>query len=247
MKSKNIVCIFIFLLTVFLLCFSSCTGKTEENESTTAYEYVSSDTQTTVSGNESSTGTEELIIDTSWTRNFNATYSILNPDVSPVPIKIREIKTDNVHSIEYLDGSSFYFWKQNGSDVYKYTVVANASEQVYKVYENESVLNHSVFLSKCSEIEKNFPLLSNVCYEYDEVVAGRQCSKYIQRAYKDGKVTATLFVWADKEFGFAVKEEEYDADGRLVAKLEVLEFSCGSTKDEDVIVDISGYTFKEEQ
>lgn len=247
MKSKNIVCIFIALLTVFLLCLSSCTDKTEENESTTAYEYVPSDTQTTAGESESSAGTEQLNIDTSWTGNFNITYSILNPEVSPVPIKIREIKTDNVHSIEYLDGSSFYCWKQNGSDVYKYTVVANASEQVYKVYENESVTRHSVFFKECSEIDKGFPLLSNVCYEYDEVVAGRQCSKYIQRAYKDGKVTATLFVWADKEFGFAVKKEEYDENDKLVVMLELIDFSYGETVDEDVTFDESEYVFKEEQ
>ena len=247
MQSRNIICILIALLTVFLLCFSACTGESGQKESTTAYEYVPSDVQTTGAEVESSTGAEELKIDKTWTKNFDITYSILNPEVSPTPIKIREIKTDNVYSIEYLDGSSFYFWKQNGSDVDEYTVVANANEQVHKVYKNKSVSKVEVLFGQSSEVEKDFPLLSNVCYEYDEVVAGRQCSKYIQRAYKDGKVTGTLYVWIDKEFGFAVKEEEYDGNDSLVAMLEVIEFSSGETADEDVTFDASQYTFKEEQ
>ncbi len=247
MKNRNVIGIYIALLMVFVLCFTSCSNGAEENESTTAYEYIPSGSETTSGESESSGEPEELKIDRSWTKNFDITYSVLNPEVSPVPINIREIKADNVYSIEYLDGSSFYCWKQNGSDVDEYIVIANAEEQVHKVYKDKSVSRVDVLFRQSSEIEKDFPLLSNVFYEFDEVVAGRQCSKYIQRAYKDGKATATIYVWIDKEFGFAVKEEEYDGNDRLVTRLEVIEFSSGNTTDEDVTFDVSQYTFKEEQ
>ena len=247
MRNKSVICIVIALLTVTSTAFSACNNDSSESESTTAYEYISS-------GGESATGEEssdanqgEIKIDRSWENNFDVTYNTYNPEVSPTPMKVRERKSESAYIVEYVDGNSFYYYKQNGADVDKYTVIENESEQLHAVYKNKHISALTALFGRSSEVDKNFPLLGNVCYEYDEVIAGRQCGKYLQRAYENGEATATLFIWIDNEYGFALKQEEYDAEGRLVAKLEVIEFSCGSTKDEDVIIDLSEYTFKEEQ
>lgn len=246
MKNRNIVCIIIASLTALVLCFSSCMNQPSENESTTAYEYIPSGSETTSTEPESSSASE-LMIDDSWKKSFDITYKVLNPEVNSVPFRIRERKSENAYTIEYLDGNSLYFCKQTGSDVEKYTIIESEKEQLHKVYKNSFIADRPVVFYECSFVEKNLPSLSNVCYEYDETIAGRECSKYIQRAYTDGKATATVYLWIDKEFGFAARQEEYDGEGRLVAMLELIEFSTGSTKDEDVIIDISQYTFKEEQ
>ena len=99
---------------------------------------------------------------------------------------------------------------------------------------------------KLSNVDATMPAQSNVLYMYDEIIAGRNCHKYIQRAYADAKLTESVYVWIDAQYGFAMKCEDYDAADVLKTSWEVTEFAAGGVTADDVVIDLSQYSFTEE-
>ena len=84
-------------------------------------------------------------------------------------------------------------------------------------------------------------------YMYDEEVGGRACHKYLQRAYTDGKLTDSVYIWIDIEFGFAAKCESYNADGKMRLMWKTDSFETGTVGDDDIKIDLSQYSVREEE
>lgn len=246
MKIKSLL-LFMTVLSVLLsmLCFSSCNNTSEENESSTGYEYITSGVEKTTAA-DSSQLSETITVDTSWKKNFRVVYNYYNPEQNLTTMKIQEKKSDNAFTVEYLDTSSILYYKANGNDTDYYVIIDNEDEQVHSVLEGKKFSSLSSMFMKLSEVSPDLPAQSNVLYMYDEQVAQRNCHKYIQRAYSDGKLTESVYVWIDARFGFVAKCEAYDSSDNLTVMWSVDEFETGTLTDEDVFIDISLYSFKEE-
>ena len=64
-------------------------------------------------------------------------------------------------------------------------------------------------------------------------------------AYEDGRVTETVYVWVDAEYGFALRCEDYDADDVLQVYWETVSFVSGGVTEADLGVKLSDYKFTE--
>ncbi|MBR3767874.1 MAG: hypothetical protein IKL10_06500 [Clostridia bacterium] len=245
MKIRRISALITALFLLSVSCLTSCDKAPEEIESSTGYEYIPSGQEsTTVSDNTDLQ--KEIKIDTSWQKNFTVKYSYYNPEQSITTMKIEEKKSANAFTVEYLDTGSLLYYKANGNDTDYYVIIDNEDEQVHSVLEGKKFSSLSSMFMKLSVLSPELPTQSNVLYMYEEAVAGRPCHKYIQRAYSDGKLTESVYVWVDAQFGFAAKCEAYDAEDNLTVMWEVESFSEGDLQDSDVFIDLTEYTFKEE-
>ncbi len=246
MKLRSIFFLLTALALAFsMLSFSSCNGKTEENESSTGYEYTPSGSENTTAY-ENNEASETITVDTSWQKNFRVSYRYYNPEQSMTTMRILEKKSDKAFTVEYLDTASILYYKANGSNTDYYVIIDNEDEQVHSVLEGKKFSSLSSMFMKLSEVSPDLPSQSNVLYMYDETVAGRSCHKYIQRAYSDGKLTQSVYVWIDAQFGFVAKCEAYDSSENLTVMWTIDEFETGTLTDEDVFIDTSLYSFKEE-
>lgn len=248
MNSKRITAFFLALTVLFsVVLLSSCDTEPDNTESQTDYEYTpsgSADDSTTSSSGENELQ-KKINVDNSWQKNFSVSYEYYNPEQNISTMKINEKKAEKAFTVEYVDASSVLYYKENGDNTDYYVLIDNEVEQAHSVLENKSISDLSSMFMKLSVISPELPSQSNVLYMYDEEVAGRNCHKYIQRAYSGGSLTQSVYVWVDAEFGFAVKCEAYDADNTLSVMWKVLSFETGTLKNEDVYIDISEYTFKE--
>lgn len=248
MTFKRSVAFFLtFIILLTALSLSSCNDEPGTEETETGYEY-------TPSGSESESTTEnsnedelqkKINIDNSWQKNFSVSYEYYNPEQSISTMKINEKKSSSAFTVEYVDTKSVLYYKANGDDTDYYVIIDNEDEQVHSVLEGKSFSGLSSMFMKLTVLSPELPSQSNVLYMYDEEVAGRNCHKYIQRAYSDGKLTQSVYVWVDAEFGFAAKCEAYDADNKLTVMWKTESFETGTLQDEDVFIDISEYSFKE--
>ncbi len=245
MQLKRIVCSLLFVLLSVTVLFSSCNRNTVENESTTGYEYFHAGSESTTAEQSGNSSSEEINIDTSWQKNFYVKYRYYNPEQSITTMNIEEKRADTVFTVEYLDTGSLLYYKENGNNTDYYVIIDNEDEQVHSVLEGKKFSNLSSMFMKLSQVSEDLPEQNNVLYMYDEAVAGRNCKKYIQRAYTDGKLTETVYVWIDAQYGFAAKCEAYDAGNKITLMWSVESFETGNMKDEDVAVDINLYNFKE--
>ncbi len=232
----------ILALAVALGAFSAC-GGSGDAESTTGYEYTPSGQEEATTAQ--SVQAEKLDVNKSWQKNFSVEYEYYNPEQSPATMKISEKKASKAFTVEYVDTSSVLYYKENGRNTDYYVLIEGQDTQAHSVLENKSISSLSSMFMKLSEVDADLPSKSNVLYMYDEEVAGRTCHKYIQRAYSDGVLKESVYVWIDAQYGFAAKCEAYDADNILTVMWRLTSFESGTLTNEDVYIDISGYSFGE--
>ncbi len=242
---KFSVLISVLVCAGIVLCLSSCGGSGSEDETTTNYSYVPQGSEGTTATGENAPG-DKINIDKSWQKNFSAEYEYYNPEQSLVTMKIKEKKSQNAFTVEYVDTKSILYYKADGNNTDYYVLIDNQEQQAHSVLENKPFSSLSSMFMKLTEIDKDLPSQSNVLYMYDEEVAGRPCHKYIQRAYSGGKLTQSVYVWIDKEYGFAAKCEAYDEENIMTVMWRLNSFRTGKLTDEDVFIDLSQYNFTEE-
>lgn len=228
---------FAVLISVFAFIFlTSCTETQPDIEGSTEYRYVPSDEQT--SGENGGNG---FSVDASWQKNFSVEYEYFNPEQSGVSIKVKEIKGEKGFVVENPGQGTTLFYKP-ASDGIDYYIISEADKKaVCTKLRGKSFAALSSLFMKLSAVDAGLPSRRNVLYMYDEEVAGRTCRKYIERAYDGGTLTQTVYVWVDAQFGFAAKCESYDAENKLSLMWEVKNFSAGSVKDSDVLIDLGEY------
>ena len=241
-KSKKFLSLILAALAVISL--SSCSKEKQEDETTTGYEYTPGGmVSTTTPSDPSQAAKEKVAVDKSWQKNFVVEYEYYNPEQSLTTMRIKEKKAQNAFTVEYPDTKSTLYYKANGNDTDYYVIIEGQEQQAYSVLEGKPFSSLSSMFMKLTEIDPALPTMSNVLYMYDEEVAGRPCRKYIQRAYSDGKLTESVYVWIDIEFGFAAKCEAYDANNMMTVMWRLTSFATGTVQDEDVFIDVSAYNF----
>lgn len=242
-KAVSLISAGILIGSIFLL--SSCSDDSTE-ESSTGYEYKTTVLNEITTEAVKSEFETEIKIDNTWKRNFRVNYKYYNPDQSITTMNIQEKKSANAFTVQYIDTQSILYYKANGNDTDYYVIIENEPEQVHSVLTGKKLSSLSSMFMKLSSVDSDLPSQNNVLYMYEEEVAGRNCHKYIQRAYSEGQLTESVYLWIDAEFGFVAKCEAYDSSNVLTVMWEIEEFVTGSLQDEDVFLDLSGYTFKEE-
>lgn len=242
---KFVLLCLVILLAAVTLTLSSCKGANSSEESSTGYEYKPSGSDATTE-NVTDAVEKEIVVDNSWKHNFRVNYRYYNPEQSITTMNIEEKKSSTAFTVQYIDTHSILYYKANGNDTDYYVIIDQQDEQVHSVLKGKKFSTLSSMFMKLSVVSSDLPSQKNVLYMYDEEVAGRNCHKYIQRAYSDGVLTESVYLWIDAQYGFVAKCEAYDKDNVLSVMWEVEEFVTGTLKDEDVFLDLSGYTFKEE-
>ncbi len=233
------------ILFVYVFGFSSCTDDNTE-ESSTGYEYRPSASDETTDEAQTGEFEKKISIDNTWKRNFRVNYRYYNPEQSITTMNIQEKKSSNAFTVQYIDTHSILYYKSNGNDTDYYVIIEDQDEQVHSVLQGKKFSSLSSMFMKLSVVDADLPSQNNVLYMYEEEVAGRNCHKYIQRAYSEGKLTESVYLWIDAEYGFVAKCEAYDASNVLTVMWEIEEFVTGTLKDEDVFLDLSDYSFREE-
>ena len=237
-------------LSVFAALFASCKKETKPQEVPSQYSYTPA-AESTAQQEET---TEDLlgdyqkafVKDLSWQKNFTVTYDYYNAAQSVDHARIQEKRAATAFSVEYLDTGLLLYYKANGDDTDYYVIDPAENKNMHSVITGKSISSLSSLFMKLTNVEATLPAQSNVLYMYDEIVAGRNCHKYIQRAYSEAVLTESVYVWIDAQYGFAMKCEDYDAAEILKTSWEVKEFSAGDITADDVYVDLSQYSFTEE-
>ena len=233
------------LLLAALLLFSLSACK-EANEPTTLPDYTyHSDDSTAPSETAPSADDEFFTVNESWQKNFAAEYRYFDGAVAEDTVTIRETRCETAFAAVYPQTGNLIYYAANGSDIDCYTVAPAEKQYMHTVVKNKRVSDISTTLMKLTAVSEELPERSNVLYIGEETVAGRVCKKYIQRAYTDGAVTETVYVWVDAQYGFAMKCEDYDGEDALKTYWEVTSFSAGGVTAADAGVDLSAYTFTE--
>lgn len=223
---------------------SACNNGNQPAVTTPDYSYNNEDT--TGDGTAPADGTgERFTVDVSWQQNYAAEYKYFERVAGEETVTIREARTAVAFSARYPANGNFVYYAVSGSDLDCYTAVPAEEQYVHTVLKNKSLNELSSTFMKLTAVSAGLPELSNVLYMGEETVGGRACKKYIQRAYENGAVTETVYVWVDAEFGFAMKCEAYNADEELQTYWEVTSFAAGHAGAADLGVELSDYTFTE--
>ena len=244
-KTIAIILLLLSLLSVFPGCKKG--PKTEEGTSrysyTPAAESNAGDEETTDSARANQ---KAFVKDLSWQKNYTVEYSYFNAAQSVDHAKIREKRASTAFSVEYVDTGLLLYYRENGDNTDYYVIDPAAAGPVHSVITGKKIASLSSLFMKLSNVDATLPAQSNVLFMYDEIIAGRNCHKYIQRAYANAKLTESVYVWIDAEYGFAMKCEDYDAAEVLQTSWEVTAFSAGGVTADDVYIDLSQYQFTEE-
>ena len=239
----------VLVLSVLLCLFAGCGDNKNPTPVPEGYSYDSGDKTTdpvsTADPSVQVPANEPFTVDASWQNNFFAEYLYYNKELGGDTVRIREIKTETAFEAEYPANGSFFYYVEDGGDLISYTGVPDEDTFTRAVMEGKSAADISSTFMKLSAVDASLPSLSNVLYMENETVAGRTCKKYIQRAYQDGAVTATVYIWIDAEFGFAAKCESYDKNNELETSWELVQFEAGSVTDSRFDVDPGDYDFTE--
>ncbi len=237
MKVSKLLCV---VLTIgVLLSVSACTGDTPQ-ETTSEYVYIPSEETTFLSQPEN-----KINVNTSWQKNYEVEYIYYNAEQTDEELNISEKRHSSAFIVEYLDTNARLYYEKSGKDTDYYVIMPEENEQVYsKLYDSNYSDLSSMFM-KLSTVSASLPTQNNVLYMYDEKVAGRDCHKYIQRAYSDGELTQSVYVWVDVEYGFAAKCEAYNDKNKKTTYWEITSFSAGEVMETETFVDLSLYDFKE--
>lgn len=236
-----------------LFCLTACTDKnnTGNNGDSYEYNYSATSTQTDATASDSTVPDVkdvEFTVDKSWQKNYHIAYSFYDRDKTGTLINVKETKTDSVFAVEYVNATNpTLYYKANGKDVDLYVIESSVGEQKHTLMKNTNFALLTSLFMKLSNIEAGFPKLSNVVYQNDETVAGRNCHKYIQRAYTDGEATETVYVWVDAEFGFVAKCQAVDAQYNTTTNWEITEFTTGGVTEKDTGISLSSYKFTDTQ
>ncbi len=240
---KSLSALFAVLSLITVVTLSSCNVHKNQGETTTRYEYTPVGQETTEAATEKTEEIKEIVTDTSWQKNFRVSYRYFDPEQSLTTMKIEEKKSSGAFTVENSDTGSIQYYKANGNDTDCYVIIESEEKQVHSVLTGKKLSTLSSMFMKLSDISRDFPSKNNVLYMYNETVAGRNCHKFIQRAYSDGELTQSVYVWVDVQYGFVAKCESYDADNTLNLMWEIESFETGKLKDEDVMIDVSKYDF----
>ena len=238
------------LLALCLLAsgLTGCRGKSGGEEGTSRYNYTPAESTTEEEETEKSPGDfqKAFVKDLSWQKNYTVKYRYYNAAQSVENAPITEKRASTAFSVEYDDTGLLLYYRANGDDTDYYVIDPAGGEMTHSVLTGKKISSLSSLFMKLSNVDATLPAQSNVLYMYDEIVAGRNCHKYIQRAYSAAKLTESVYVWIDAQYGFAMKCEDYDAADVLKTAWEVTEFSAGGVTADDVYVDVSAYQFSEE-
>ena len=232
------------VLSGVLLCSLAACKKQDSDESSDPYVYTPQG-QSTVQAQSPADAEAAFTVDRSWQKNFSLQYKYYDRSQSTETAVIRETRTDDAFCAEYINNGDILYYKENGNDVDYYLIIKDA-ENVHSVVKGKSIDDLSSTFMKLSAVSSEIPSLSNAMYMNDENVGTRPCKKYIQRAYQGGKVQETVYIWVDKEFGFAAKGESFDADDKLKVSWELTLFKTGDVKDNAIHVNPAAYVFTEQ-
>lgn len=238
------------ILTLLILILSASACRDSELQTVENYEYNASTAaeETTESeSDETSTAVKDdnqsYKTDDSWKKNYAVYYRYYNSANDTSTVSVKEFLADDVFIVTYPDAASSIYYKASGANTDMYTI--STGEKTHKLLTGKSFSTISSLFMKLSNVEEGFPELSNVMYMGTETVTGRECLKYIQRAYTDGEVTQTVYIWIDKQYGFAAKCQSLNADNTLTLSWEILSFETGEVTAGDADIDISSYDFTE--
>ena len=237
MKISKLLCV--LLAVGVLFSAAACTGDTTQ-ETTSEYVYIPSEETTALSQPEN-----KINVNTSWQKNYEVEYVYYNAEQTDEELNISEKRHSSAFIVEYLDTGARLYYKKSGNATDYYVIMPEENEQVYSKLTDSNFSDLSSMFMKLSTVSASLPTQNNVLYMYDEKVAGRDCYKYIQRAYSDGELTQTVYVWVDIEYGFAAKCEAYDAKNKKTTYWEITSFSAGDVMETETFVDLSLYDFKE--
>ncbi|MBQ7638958.1 MAG: hypothetical protein IJS90_08665 [Clostridia bacterium] len=246
MKNRILSILSAALIAASLFTASSCSK--EPADPSSDYSYISQQDLTNepeFSSEDESGAADSFTVDTSWQKNYSAEYKYFDSSSSEESVTILEMKGETSFCASYPDSGNLVYYKESDGDIDCYTVVPSEKEYVHSVLKNTGIDSISSTLMKLTGVSEELPKLTNVLYMNDEEVAGRNAKKYIQRAYTDGEVTETVYIWMDGEFGFALKCEDFDADDKLKTYWEITKLSVGNVSDEDIGPDVSSYDFTE--
>lgn len=227
----------------FSVLLSGC-GENVENV-TESYVYRPAEETTKVDNGTADTENPVITVNDSWKSNYTAKYTYYNKEKETEKITVVEKRSNSIFSAEDTGSGDMLYYKYNGKSVDSYVIVAGEDEQVHSVVESKTLDDLSSTFMKLSDVDSDLTSLPNVLFMYEDTVAGRSCNKYIQRAYTDGKMTKTVYVWVDREYGFAAKGEVFDENTSLTASWELLEFTVGGNVDSAIEINLSQYKFKE--
>lgn len=235
----------IVFIVIILFCLTSC-RKEPSSEDTSAGTYVYTPATSVPDSENDPLDASAFSVNASWQDNFNVTYRYFDVSQGKTPVTIIEKKTASFFSASYLETGNTLYYVQNGSDIEQYILTTDSFTGAKSVMKNKSISGLSSTFMKLSEVSPELPRLSNVLYMSDEAVAGRMCKKFIQRAYSNGEAQETVYVWVDKEYGFAARCEAYDAQDEMTVYWDLVSFSTGSITDFDVEINLSIYQISEE-
>ena len=238
------------LLAVCALLFlASC--KKEPTDPTFAppdYSYSPSESASTTEETTTREGvplSQGFTVDESWKENYAVRYTYFDADGGD-EAEIREVKTDTAFEAAYPESGNAFYYETEGKNIRAYTLMPGENKYVSAVIKNKEMSSLSSTFMKLTSVDETFPYLSNVLFMREDEVAGRKALEYIQRAYKDGEATETVYIWIDAEFGFALKCEAFDAAQARTSAWEVLSFKTGGVRADDFTVDVDAYDFTEE-
>ncbi len=237
MTLVKILCVLFVICTLF--SFVSCTGDSTQ-ETTTGYVYTPSVETTVLSQPEN-----KINVNTSWQKNYEVEYVYYNAEQTDEELNISEKRHSTAFVVEYIDTNAKLYYEKSGKDTDYYVIMPKENEQVYSKLTDSNFSDLSSMFMKLSTVSASLPTQNNVLYMYDEKVAGRDCYKYIQRAYTNGELTQSVYVWVDVEYGFAAKCEAYDSKNKKTTYWEITSFSAGEVNETETFVDLSLYDFKE--
>lgn len=236
MNILKLLCAFLVVTVVFSM--AACTGDTTQ-ETTTEYVYIPS-VETTVPAQPEN----KINVNTSWQKNYEVEYIYYNAEQTDDELNISEKRHSTAFLVEYMDTNAKLYYEKSGKDTDYYVIMPDENEQAFSKLKDSNFSDLSSMFMKLSTVSASLPSQNNVLYMYDEKVAGRDCHKYIQRAYSDGELTQSVYVWVDIEYGFAAKCEAYNAKNKKTTYWEITSFSAGEVNETETFVDLSLYDFK---
>lgn len=254
MKKHILTCAALLLTAITVVLSAGCGGKGGKSNAPSSYNYVENnstlptgtDPDPTEPGATQPADTPINVV-TDWQKNYDVEYKYYEPSLSNETETIRETLCDGFFTAIYPLSGNFVYYEENGANLECYIAAPAENDYLHSVLKNKKVSNLSTTFMKLTSVDAGFTALSNVLYMGEETVADRTCKKYIQRAYSDGAVTKTVYVWIDAQYGFALKCEAYNAADQLETYWEVSSFRTGGVTKDDLGVDISKYTFKDKE